>query len=385
MGSLLITNCRLYDSEETGARSCVLVRDGKIVRVASAGTRVKADEVLDAQGRILAPGLIDVHIQGAGGADVLDATPEALATISRTCARFGVTGFLATTVHKPGQNNRHLKVAAECTGRDLGGAHLLGTHLEGPFISFEKKGMIQPLCLTQPSPGVLEDIYGLLGDSLRMMTIAPELPGSVEIIKTLVSRGAIASFGHSRATYDETIRGFDAGITHVTHLFNAMPSLHHRDPGPLTAIFERPDVTCQVITDGVHSHPSVVRLAYREVGPERFVTITDGMQAMGLPDGRYVYNGIEYESKDGAARYHNGTLIGTALGLNQMLARLVRFTGCATSTAIKTVTENAARILGLKQTKGSISTGKDADLVILNDDFSVHATIVTGRLVYHTD
>jgi N-acetylglucosamine-6-phosphate deacetylase len=385
MGSLLITNCRLYDSEETGARSCVLVRDGKIVRVGSAGTRVKADEVLDAQGRILAPGLIDVHIQGAGGADVLDATPEALATISRTCARFGVTGFLATTVHKPGQDNRHLKVAAECTGRDLGGAHLFGTHLEGPFISFEKKGMIQPSCLTQPSPEVLADIYGLLGDSLRMMTIAPELPGSVEIIKTLVSGGAIASFGHSKATYDETIRGFDAGITHVTHLFNAMPSLHHRDPGPLTAIFERPDVTCQVITDGVHSHPSVVRLAYREVGPERFVTITDGMQAMGLPDGRYVYNGIEYESKDGAARYHNGTLIGTALGLNQMLARLVRFTGCAASTAIKTVTENAARILGLEQTKGSISTGKDADLVILNDDFSVYATIVAGRLVYHTD
>jgi N-acetylglucosamine-6-phosphate deacetylase len=384
MGSLLITNCRLYDSEERAARSCVLVRDGKIVRVGPAGTRVKADEVLDAQGRRLAPGLIDVHIQGAGGADVLDATPEAIETISRTCTRFGVTGFLATTVHKPGQENRHLKVAAECTGRYLGGAHLLGTHLEGPFISFEKKGMIQPSCLTQPSPEVLEDIYGLLGDSLRMMTLAPELPGSVEIIKALVGRGAIASFGHSKATYDEAIRGFEAGITHVTHLFNAMPSLHHRDPGPLAAIFERPDVTCQVITDGVHSHPSIVRLAYHAIGPGRFVTITDGMQAMGLPDGRYVYNGIEYESKDGAARYENGTLIGTALGLNQMLARLVRFTGCAMSTAIKTVTENAARILGLEQTKGSISSGKDADLVILDDDFSVYATIVAGRLVYQS-
>ena len=384
MDSLLITNCRLYDEVETTSVSSVLVRDGKIARVGRPTKNVKADKVLDAQGRMLAPGLIDVHIQGAGGADVLDATPEALATISRTCARFGVTSFLATTVYRPGQDNRHLEVAAECTGRDLGGAHLLGTHLEGPFISFEKKGMIQPSCLTQPSAGVLEDIYGLLGDSLRMMTLAPELPGSVEIIKTLVSRGAIASFGHSKATYDEAIRGFEAGITHVTHLFNAMPSLHHRDPGPLTAIFERSDVTCQVIADGVHSHPSVVRLAYHAIGPERFVTITDGMQAMGLPDGRYVYNGIEYESKDGAARYENGTLIGTALGLNQMLARLVRFTGCAVSTAIKTVTENAARILGLEQTKGSISSGKDADHVILDDDFSVCATIVAGRLVYQS-
>jgi len=384
MASLLITNCRLYDSMETGARSCVLVRDGKIARIGSAGTRVKADEVLDAQGRVLAPGLIDVHIQGAGGADVLDATPEALETISRTCARFGVTGFLATTVHKPGQENRHLKVAAECSGRNLGGAHLLGIHLEGPFISFEKKGMIQPSCLTQPSAAVLEDVYALLGDSLRMMTIAPELPGSLDTIRALVDHNTIASFGHSSATYEQAIQGFEAGITHVTHLFNAMPSLHHREPGPLAAIFERPDVTCQVITDGVHSHPSVVRLAYRALGPERFVTITDGMQAMGLPDGGYVYSGIEYEARDGAARYKNGTLIGTALGLNQMLARLVRFTGCAVSTAIKTVTENAAGILGLAQTKGSISSGKDADLVILENDFSVYATIVAGRLVYQS-
>ena len=382
MTSLLITNCRLYDAPETAKSSCVLVRDGKIARVGRASTTAKTDKVLDVQGRVLAPGLIDVHIQGAGGADVLDATPEALATISHTCTRFGVTGFLATTVYRPGLDNRHLQVAADCTGRDLGGARLLGTHLEGPFISFEKKGMIQPSCLTAPSPAVLGDIYALLGDSLRMMTLAPELPGSPEAIRTLVDHGTIASFGHSSATYEQTLQGFDTGITHVTHLFNAMPSLHHRNPGPLTAIFERPEVTCQVITDGVHSHPSVVRLAYHALGPERFVTITDGMQAMGLPDGRYVYNGIEYEAKDGAARYKNGTLIGTALGLNQMLARLIRFTGCSLSTAIDTVTKNVAAILGLADTKGSISKGKDADLVVLDSDFSVHATVVAGQIVY---
>ena len=383
MTSLLITNCRLYDTVGTAKTSCVLVRDGKIARVAATTARVKSDHVLDAQGRILAPGLIDVHIQGAGGADTLDATLEALATVSRTCARFGVTSFLATTVYKPGLDNRHLQVAAEYTGHDLGGARLLGTHLEGPFISSEKKGMILPSCLTQPSPEVLRDIYSLLGDSLRMMTIAPELPGSLETIRALVDHGTIASFGHSNATYEQTLPGFDAGITHVTHLFNAMPSIHHRNPGPLPAIFERPDVTCQVITDGVHSHPSVVRLAYNALGPERFVTITDGMQAMGLPDGRYVYNGIEYEAKDGAARYKNGTLIGTALGLNHVLARLIRFTGCSLPTAIDTATKNPAAILGMTDTKGSITTGKDADLVILDSDVGVHVTIVGGQIVYH--
>jgi N-acetylglucosamine-6-phosphate deacetylase len=323
-----------------------------------------------------------VHIQGAGGADVLDATPEALQAMSRTCARFGVTSFLATTVYKPGQENRHLRVAAECVGRDLGGAHLLGIHLEGPFISSQKRGMIQPDCLTPPATTILDEIYALTGDTLKMMTVAPELPDSAQTIRTLVDRGAVASFGHSKATYDETVRGFEMGITHVTHLFNAMASLHHRDPGPLAAIFERPDITAQVITDGVHIHPAALRLAFAALGPGRFVTITDGMHAMGLPDGRYIYNKLEYESRDGTARYKDGTLIGTALGLSQMLVRLTQFTPCAVADAIKTVTQNAAQVLGLGQTKGSIAPGQDADLVILENDLSVHTTLVAGQVVY---
>ncbi len=379
MASLLIKNCRLYEAAENAPLCSVLVRDGTIEKV---GRISRADQVLDAGGRILAPGLIDVHIQGAGGADTLDATPEALTTIARTCARFGVTSFLATTVYKPGQENRHLKVAAECVGHDLGGARLLGTHLEGPFISPQKRGMIQPDCLTLPSAALLDDIYASLGDTLKMMTVAPELPGSAEIVRLLLDHGTVVSFGHSKATYDETIRGFEMGITHVTHLFNAMASLHHRDPGPLAAIFERPDITCQVITDGVHIHPSVLRLAFNALGPKRFVTITDGMHALGLPDGHYVYNKLEYESKNGAARYKDGTLIGTALGLSQLLARLTQLTPCAVPDAIKTVTENAAQVLGLGQTKGTIAPGRDADLVILDKDLTVYATLVAGQVVY---
>ena len=382
MTSLLITKCRPYNAPEGESLYSALIEDGIIARIGPQDGQVRADDMLDAQGCILAPGLIDVHIQGAGGADVLDATPEALRTISQTCARFGVTGFLATTVYKPGQENRHLRIAAECTGRDLGGARLLGVHIEGPFISFVKNGMIHPACIAPPSTADLKDIQTLLGSTLRMMTIAPEIPGGTDIIRALVDSGVIASFGHSNATYDQAIHGFEAGISHVTHLFNAMPSLHHRDPGPLAAIFERPEITCQVITDGVHIHPSVVRLAYNALGPKRFVTITDGMQAMGMPDGRYEYNSITYESKDGTARYKDGTLIGTALGLNQMLARLIRFTGCDMATAIRTATDNAAQVLGLSPTKGGIAPGKDADLVLLGPDLSVRATIVAGRVVY---
>lgn len=384
MDSLLIKNCRLYDAPEGAAPHSVLVRDGRIESVGAVPPSPRLDRVLDAGGRTLAPGFLDVHIQGAGGADVLDATPEALQTLSQTCARFGTTGFLATTVYMAGAENRHLRLAAECTGCDLGGAHLLGVHLEGPFISPQKRGMIQPDCLAEASEVVLDDIDVLVGDRLRMMTVAPELPGSHAIIGALVRRGTIASLGHTKATYEEAVDGFQAGISHVTHLFNAMPSLHHRAPGPLAAVFERPEVTCQVIVDGVHIHPAVVRLALHAIGPERLVTITDGMQAMGLPDGRYAYHGLPYETSNGAARYVDGTLIGTAVGQDSMLARLVEFTGCSPAAAIRTVTENPARVLGLERTKGRIAPGYDADLVLLNPDFSAWATLVGGRVINGT-
>jgi len=382
MASLLIRNCKLYDARAADHGGTVLIDDGVIRQVGTPAPSARADCVLDAAGRILAPGFIDVHIQGAGGADVLDATPEALETISTTCARFGVTGFLATTVYKPGQENHHLKVAADCVGRDLKGARLLGIHLESPFISTQKRGMIQPDCIAEPSLATLEEIYSLVGDHLKMMVIAPELPGNIETIEALVKRGTVACLGHTAAGYEDARRGFDAGLSHVTHLFNAMPALHHREPGTLGAIFETECATCQVITDGVHIHPAVIRLAYSVLGPDRFVTITDGIQAMGLPDGKYIYNNIEYEARGGAARYADGTLIGTALGLNRMLARLMDFTGCSLTEAVNTVTRNAARVLRLHARKGAIEVGRDADLVVLDDDLSVYATVVGGQIVY---
>jgi len=384
MTSLLISNCRLYDAPQADSLCSVLIRDGRIERIGDVATVTDAGPALDAQGRLLAPGLIDVHIQGAGGTDTLDATPEALATIARTCARFGVTSFLATTVYKPEQDNEHLKVASDCIGRDLGGAALLGIHLEGPFIASAKRGMIQPDCLAESTAATLDRIYEQTGAGLKMMTIAPELPGSLDLIGRLVADGVIPSLGHTAATYDETVRGFDAGINHVTHLFNAMPGMHHRAPGPLAATFERSDVTAQVIIDGVHIHPAMIRLTYAALGPDRFVTITDGMQAMGLPDGNYVYNDLEYVAKEGTARYHDGTLIGTALGLNQMAARLAEYTGCGVPTALQTVTANPARVLGLAERKGAVRTGYDADLVLLEDDLSVHTTLVAGRVVYES-
>jgi N-acetylglucosamine-6-phosphate deacetylase len=378
---LLITNCRLYDVPDEAQTASILIENGTITQIGHINPPAGCN-TLDAQGKIAAPGFIDVHIQGAGGADILDATPEALKAISQTCARFGATSFLATTVFKPEQKNQHLTVSADHVGRDLGGANLLGIHLEGPFISIQKKGMIQPDCICPPSMQVLDEILDITNGQLKMMTIAPELPDCAQLIKRLIDSSVIASFGHSSATYEQTIDGFNAGISHVTHLFNAMPSLHHRKPSPLAAIFQTKHITAQLIPDGVHIHPAVVKLAYDTLGPERIIPITDGMQALGLGDGKFIYNGIEYESKNGTARYEEGTLIGTALGLSQLLERLTSFTGCPFETTIKAVTQKTAELLGIEDKKGSIAPGKDADLVLLDRNYSVYTTIVAGKVVY---
>lgn len=378
---LLITNCKLYTAPADKQTTSILIEDGIISKIGRLNS-ITESNTLDAEGRIIAPGFIDVHIQGAGGADILDATTEALQTVSQTCARLGTTSFLATTVYKPNQENKHLKLAAEQAGNNLGGANLLGIHLEGPFISPEKKAMVPSECICPPSVQVLDKILGMTGSNLKMMTIAPELQGNTEIIQKLVKSNIIASFGHSNATYEETLNGFKAGISHVTHLFNAMPPIHHRSPGPLLAIFETKDITAQLIADGAHIHPRVLKFAFETIGSNRIITITDGMRALGLPDGKYIYNNVEYETKEGIAKNKNGILIGTALSLNQLLHKFSTLTGCPFDTAVKTATENPAKLLGIEHKKGTIGEGKDADLVLLNHDFSVHTTIVAGNIVF---
>ncbi|MCK4966491.1 N-acetylglucosamine-6-phosphate deacetylase, partial [bacterium] len=283
--NLLIKNCSVITPFETIPKTDILIVDSKIKGL---GTYGNLDCItINGEGRTAVPGFIDIHIQGAGGFDILDGTYEALSTIAKTSARFGVTGFLGTTVYRPNGDNSHLKTAAEYTGKDLDGAELLGVHIEGPFISQEKRGMIQPDSIGEPSIETLEEIYSLTGDSLKMMTIAPELDGSIEIIKHLVKDGITASFGHSAAFFEDTIKGIEAGINHVTHLYNAMMPITHRNPGPLPAIFKNNSITAQVIFDGVHIHPSVLKFSSRLLGEKRIIIITDGVQSMGLPDGKY--------------------------------------------------------------------------------------------------
>jgi N-acetylglucosamine-6-phosphate deacetylase len=384
---LRIGGCRIVTPFVEMARGEILLDGERIAAVLPEGAEAELPEAprLDAEGRLAVPGLIDLHVQGAGGFDVLDGSTEALEGIARACARHGVTGFLATTVFRPGKPNPHLPAAAAFCRfgrRPTDGAEALGIHIEGPFLAPEKRGMIRPDCLGPASAETLTQVLRLCGGSLAMITIAPELPGCLPLIRSLAAQGIVASFGHSQADYEQTLAGLEAGIRHATHIFNAMPPLHHRAPGPIPALLERRELTAQVIADGVHLHPATLRLLAAALGQERLVLITDGMQAMGLPDGRYFYNGQPYEARDGVARYPDGTLIGTALGLNRLVHRFQAFTGCALMTAVRAASFNPACVLGIQRRTGSLEAGKAADVVLLNPDFTVWRTWKRGRLVY---
>ncbi|MGE5431799.1 MAG: N-acetylglucosamine-6-phosphate deacetylase [Syntrophomonadaceae bacterium] len=382
MRKLLIKNCQLYDTLIENEFADILIEGKTIVQIDKNINAEETAEVIDAEGRLTAPGFIDVHIQGAGGADILDGSVESLERMSRTLASLGTTGYLGTTVVNPQEGNKHINVAKQYVNKDLGGAMLLGFHFEGPFVNLKKKGGLNPSGIYDPSMDKLKEILDLTDGTLRMMTIAPELPGNIELIKALVENKIIASFAHSDATYEDALKGFEAGINHVTHIFNAMPPLGHRVPGPLAAIFESDTVSAQIISDGHHLHPAIVNTIYRIMGPERCICITDGMQGMGLPEGRYLYNGREYESKAGAARYLDGTLIGSTMSLGNIAFKFKEFTGCSLETAINSISKNPAKLLGIDDRKGTIETGKDADIVIFDRDRSVFRTLINGNVVF---
>jgi len=379
---LYIKNAEICTPHKIIKKGNILISGTKISRVSE---RPFSDlssraEIIDAAGKIVCPGFIDVHLQGAGGCDFLDGTKEALAKICETLTRFGTTSILATTVFKNGSNS-HIKNIIKSIKRP-GGANILGIHLEGPFINQKKRGMIRPDGIKGCSLSYLNKIFKITEGKLKMITIAPELNGAIGIIKTLKREKVIASFGHSEATLAQTQEGICAGITHATHIFNAMRPIHHRDPGPLAAILMDNRVSAQVICDGIHIHPDVIRLIVKLKGIRNIALITDSVSSLGLGNGKYVYDGWKYESKDGACRYKDGTLIGTALPLNKMIKRMVTFGGVSLKEAIQMATINPAKILRVDNKKGSIEKGKDADLIIADNAFNVLMTLIGGKCVY---
>ena len=354
-----------------------IARIGRIPRKGAQGAAC-----VDAAGRLVLPGLVDLHVQGAGGSDLLSDDVDDVRRVRRNLAAFGTTSFLATTaVDVTVEDQPHIRHILREAAAPSRGARLLGIHLEGPFVCLEKRGMIEERFIFAPSIDRNRWVKGVCGGQLRIMTIAPELPGALEIIADLAGSGIIAAMGHTNATYEEAMRGIDAGITHVTHIGNAMRSLHHREPGAFGAVLMTEGLTAQIITDGIHLHPQVVSWIIRLKGPKDCAIISDGIGAMGMPAGTYSYGRLAYTIEGGAARYLDGTLIGTALTQLQLVRRAVGITRLPLHEVVAMASLVPARVLGLDGRLGSLEEGKEADFLICDRDLGVEAVFIGGERV----
>ena len=361
----------------------VLVEDDRVV---SLGSR-EAIEVpagirrVDFPGLVLAPGLIDVHVHGGAGHDVMKEDPSGLATMERHMAAHGVTCYLPTTVTAPLDRTlaalESLGKIIRSRGVERDRARPLGIHLEGPFISHAKRGVHPPNYLLPPSAEMLDRLWQASAGTIRMMTIAPELPGAIETIQRAQALDILASLGHSDSGYSDANAAIAAGASHATHTFNAMRALDHRNPGILGSVLTDNRVSADIIADGVHVDPAVVRLFLAAKGPERAVLITDAISATGMPDGRYRLGAFEVEVR-GDRCEHEGKLAGSVLTLDRAVRNIMSFAGWDLQRAIRLATSNPARLLGISGERGSLAPGSIADLVALTPDGRIVQTIVAG-------
>jgi N-acetylglucosamine-6-phosphate deacetylase len=364
--------------------SAVLIEGEQIVAAGSAGEVPCPPEArrLAADGLLLAPGFIDLQLNGAFGHD-FTSDPSAIWEVAAHLPRYGVTAFLPTIITSPPET-----IAAAQKGLREGpptgfvGAVPLGLHLEGPFLNPEKRGAHNPAYLRLPDLSSVEGWSPERG--VRLVTLAPELPGALDIIRALRAHGVVVGASHSMATAEEGQAAIEAGVTYGTHLFNTMPPLDHREPGLAGALLADPRITAGVIADGVHLHPQVVALIWQVKGAAGVSLVTDAMAALGMPSGSYKLGDREVTVDGTTARLADGRLAGSVLSLDQAVRNLTRFTGCEPGEAVSTVTSIPAALLGLASSHGRIARGSRADLVLLTPDLEVAATIVAGREAYVT-
>lgn len=363
----------------TGASSGdLLLRDGHIVARGEAATASSVRRI-DGSGLRAVPGFIDLQVNGAAGHD-LTADPASLWDVAAALPRYGVTSFLATIVTSPPPSvEAAQRILAAGPPSDHRGARTLGLHLEGPFLSPMRHGAHDPTLLRTPDAATTWSREG----GVAMVTLAPELPGALDLVRRLVEAGVVVSAGHTNANATEARAGIDAGIRSATHLWNAMPPLHHRDPGAVGALLTDDRVTLGLIVDGLHLEPEVVRLTWRAAGPGRISLVSDAMAGLGLPLGRHQLAGTVAIVTERGARTEDGVLAGSVIGLDTAVRALIAFAGCSRDDAIDAVTGVPARLLALP--RPSLDQGSPADLVLLTDAMEVAATIIGGEIVYATE
>ena len=341
-------------------------------------------EVTDLRGRWVLPGFVDMHVHGGGGTSFTEGPADDARRAAEFHRRHGSTTIVASLVTAPLAELEARAAMLAGLARD---GVIAGIHLEGPFLAAARCGAQDSRHMIAPDPGAFAALHAAAGGSLRVVTLAPELPGAAGLIEAAVQAGVIAAVGHTDATADVTAAAVDAGVAHATHLFNGMRPLHHREPGPVGALLDRDEVTCEVIADGVHLHDTAIRLVARAAGPGRLVLITDAMAAAGMPDGGYRLGSLRVEVAGGVARLTGDGGPGAIAGSTATMAGVVRHAlaaGLPVTEVAAAASTTPARVLGLGDRTGALAPGLAADLVVCDEDFRLQAVMRQGEWLSDT-
>ena len=372
---MFLVNAAYLDQDFRLVRGDLEIEGGRIRQVGEKLSWSQNDLVVDCQGYTIVPGFVDVHIHGCAGADTCDGKRESIDAMAEFLLTKGVTSFCPTTMTVDREEIEAALLAAKaCVDRPGPGARVVGVNMEGPFIAAARKGAQKEEAILPPDPELFRHFQELSGGIVRLVDIAPEQPGGLAFIREVKDLCAV-SIAHTTANYDQAKESFDAGITHATHLFNAMSGLHHRDPGVVGAVFDDSRVYAELICDGFHIHPAALRTAFQVLG-DRALVISDSMRANGMPEGEpFDLGGQMVTVREGKATLADGTIAGSVSNLHQEVKNLVSF-GIPLEQAVKAASLIPARSIGLEEEIGSIAPGKRADLVVLDENLDIVA-------VYH--
>ena len=382
---LLIENARLFTPDQAELTGWLLAESGLIRAIGFGNTPDFSHETslhsLDAQGNMLLPGFIDLHVHGAMGHEVMDASSSGLEEMARFYASHGVTSFLATTwtASRP-SIMKALGLVKQMQGQIRGGATLLGAHLEGPYLNPTRCGA-QDLNLIRRAEKE-EALEFLETGVIRLLALAPEFDENLWLIEECVRRGITVSAAHTTANYEQMQRAAKHGISHLTHCFNAMQGLGHRELGTVGAAMTLPQISCELIADNIHVHPAAQKILVAVKNPSGVILVTDAIRATGLPAGDYMLDGRSIHIQNGAVRLPDGTLAGSVLTMERALQNVCSATGRALAEVWIMSSLNAARAIGVSSHKGSLEVGKEADLVLLDESFNVNLTVVKGEIVF---
>lgn len=372
---MIIKDANVFTQDNRFVRGDVIVRDGRFVH--ATGEQPADEEVVDARNLMMIPGLVDIHFHGCKGADMCDGTKEALDVIMDYEASVGVTSVCPATMTIP--RDELLAVMKNAGAYSYhGGAHLVGINMEGPFISPSKKGAQAAENIMHCDYEYFCQLQEAAGGLIKLVDIAPEEPGAMEFIDEVKGQ-VVVSLAHTASDYDTAKEAIEHGASHATHLYNAMPPMNHRNPGVIGAVRDSSECHVELICDGVHIHPSVIRATYAMFGAERIILISDSMRATGLEDGEYTLGGQPVKVRGNLATLHDGTIAGSATNLMDCLRFVVREAGIPLETAVMCATANPAREIGIFDEVGSITAGKRADFILLNQNLEIVRVYIDGK------